>query len=233
MINIIIPVVDLLSDTKVCIDSIKNTKEKYQLIIVNNGSDKETSDYLNKLKCILINNKENLGFVKATNQGILASSGDVILLNNDVILPEGWIEKLMAVAQIDETIGLIGPLSESRGGNASQQDMNRVQDRCNYKLPTVNNNFLPVDAIAFFCTFIKRTVIDKVGLLDENFGFGQSDDVDYCIRAQKMGYKIAIATDLLIQHKVSATYTLLSINRLELYYKNRGYLLNKHRDYFK
>ena len=233
MISIIIPVVNLLSDTKVCIDSIKNTKEKYQLIIVNNGSDKETSDYLNKLKCILINNKENLGFVKATNQGILASSGDVILLNNDVIVPEVWIEKLMVVANINDAIGLVGPLSESGGGQASYQDMNRVQNQCDYKLPTMNNNYLLVDKIAFFCTFIKRIVLDKVGLLDENFGFGQSDDTDYCIRAKKIGYKIAIATDLLIQHKVSATYTLLSINRLELYYKNRGYLLNKHRDYFK
>jgi len=230
MIDIIIPVVNLLDDTKACIDSIKRTKEKYQLVIVNNGSDKETSDYLNKLDCILINNKENLGFVKATNQGISASTGDVILLNNDVIVPEDWIEKLMAVAYSDGDIGLVGPLTEPGGGHASQQDINRIENRCDYRLPSTNNNYLLVETVAFFCTFIKRTVLDKVGLLDENFGFGQEDDIDYCIRAKEMGYKMAIATDLLIQHKVSATYTLLGIDRLEAYYKNRNYLMSKHKN---
>jgi O-antigen biosynthesis protein len=235
MIDIIIPVVDLLPDTKACVDSVNQASvgEEYRLIIVDNGSQKETSNYLKSLNCILIRNENNLGFVKAINQGLNRSSGDVILLNNDTLLPEGWIGKLKAVATVDEKIGLVGPLSESGGGNQSQQDLSWIQERNDFPLPTTGNKYLLTEAIAFFCVYIKRSVINSIGVLDENFGFGQSDDVDYCIRAMKAGFKIALATDLVIQHQVSATFSYLKMDKVSMYAKNKGYLYQKHPDYFK
>lgn len=57
----------------------------------------------------------------------------------------------------------------------------------------------------FFCIFIKKEVVDKIGLLDEGFNMGDWEDVDYCIRALDAGFKLAETKNLLVFHPDPST----------------------------
>ena len=98
--DIIIPVWNQYDFTKRAIEHIqRNTRYPYRLILIDNNSDEVTGDYLGRIaeqdkKAILIRNRENLGFVKATNQGLRASSAPyACLMNNDTAASSGWLTR--------------------------------------------------------------------------------------------------------------------------------------------
>ena len=122
-VDIIIPIYNAFEYTKQCIDSVlKNTKlNKNTLILINdNSTDPKMLDMLNKVvsenagKSIkLINNKENLGFVKNVNLGMKMSNNDVVLLNSDTEVTENWLPKLQNTAYRADNIATVTPLSNN------------------------------------------------------------------------------------------------------------------------
>ncbi|MCX5686631.1 MAG: glycosyltransferase, partial [Candidatus Omnitrophica bacterium] len=110
--DIIIPVWNQKDITKDCIDSIaRNTKYPYCLILIDNASDNDTKRYLegvrdnNALDVILIRNEKNLGFVKAVNQGLKASSAPYIcIFNNDTVTTPGWLEEMVEFAEAHKDV---------------------------------------------------------------------------------------------------------------------------------
>ncbi|NQT06423.1 MAG: glycosyltransferase, partial [Candidatus Omnitrophica bacterium] len=120
--DIIIVVWNQLTATRKCVDAIeRSTHYPYRLILVDNNSDEYTAEYLNGLargrdSVTLIRNSENMGFIKAANQGLrLAASPYVCLMNNDTVATAGWLGKMVALAESDTGIGLVNPKSESPG----------------------------------------------------------------------------------------------------------------------
>ena len=112
LVSIIIPVHNDQKYTKQCIDSIRRTvrPDEYELIVIDNGSDQATKEFLATLKVAIITNETNEGFARAINKGISRSKGDYcFLLNNDTILFPGWLSRM--VSAFDETTGAVGPLS--------------------------------------------------------------------------------------------------------------------------
>ncbi|MBQ9245889.1 glycosyltransferase family 2 protein [bacterium] len=86
-------------------------------MLINDCSDKETSDYLESFVnsnsgFILVNNKENLGFVKSCNNGIKVAKGEIIiLLNSDTIIPSEFCERIIKCFNSDEKIVTSSPIS--------------------------------------------------------------------------------------------------------------------------
>ena len=118
--DIIVPIWNELDITKRCIESIlENTKFAYHLIIIDNASKPDVRTYLEGIKrkipdLSLIRNEENLGYVKAINQGLrLADSEFVCLLNNDTIVTDGWLREMVALADNNPEIGIINPSSNN------------------------------------------------------------------------------------------------------------------------
>src|SRR3989338_2365242 len=101
--DIIIPVWNQLEDTRECIESIKKyTFYTYKLILIDNASNQETSNYLQGLEKAdsnnvkIIRNEKNEGFIKAVNKGISRSDSEyVCILNNDTIVTRGWLKELI------------------------------------------------------------------------------------------------------------------------------------------
>jgi len=126
MISLVILTCNQLAFTKKCIASIyKHTSEPFELIVVDNGSTDGTIPYLealskkreNKVAIKIIQNEKNLGFAAGNNQGIAASVGDYILLmNNDIVVTPGWLDRLIRCAEKDPSIGIVGPLSNYVSG---------------------------------------------------------------------------------------------------------------------
>jgi anaerobic magnesium-protoporphyrin IX monomethyl ester cyclase len=249
LFDIIIPTYENEDLTVACINSIKQhtDKEKYRIILVDNGS-KSTSvveDVLSDVESILHKFPTNKGFVEAINKGLEYSNAPyVCLLNNDTVVTSGWLNKLLNALHSDPQMGIVGPLTgfAQHHGPDSQHSLTLhegiIPDR-KARFWTIDeiNSYLeihhagetkPAEFVAFLCALIKREVINKVGLLDTNYDMGMWDDVDYCMQAQRLGYKTAFALDTCIYHRGRSTFRLLEgknlLNIEEMLKKNKRYL---------
>jgi len=181
--DIVIPVWDQLEVTKACIDSIiRHTNYPYMLVMIDNGSNRETEDYLKYLKeergagMLLIRNSENLGFVKAVNQGIAASNAPYLcIMNNDTIAAAGWLKELVDVIESDPSIGLVNPSSNTSGQFPGEGES--IDDYA-ASLKKFKGRIQELYTCRGFCMLLKREVIEKLGALDEIYHMGYFDDTD-------------------------------------------------------
>ncbi|NMB80469.1 MAG: glycosyltransferase, partial [Ignavibacteria bacterium] len=214
IVSIIIVTYNQIQYTLKCIESIRDfVNMSYEIIVIDNSSTDNTLYELERQKdLILIKNETNLGFPTAVNQGITKATGKYILiLNNDTILTENLVERMIEVAESDEKIGLVGPLSNEVSG--LQKDENAIYSTIDEMFGYAARNrlvnkgqVLNFPRLAFLCTLIKREVIEKIGGLDERFSPGNYEDDDYCLRAQLAGYKAVIAKDVFIHHFGSKSF---------------------------
>ena len=122
-----------------------------------------------------------LGFAAATNEGIkLASSDKIVLLNNDTILLEQSKNKWLEL--LDQ-----GDVSYVLGQNS----------------PITQRRFG-----IFFCAMIQKKVFDTIGLLNEEYGTGGCEDIEFCYLAEKAGFTLAECSNngtYPIYHKAEGT----------------------------
>jgi len=212
--DIIIPVWNQLAFTKDCIESIKkNTSGEYGLIIVDNASSDETRSYLESLKAsgilplTLIRNSENLGFVKAVNQGISASVAPYIcLLNNDTIVTKGALEEMVAVAAGSADIGIVNPSSNNLGQKpAAGEPMELYAE----KIRHLSGQYVELGAAIGFCMLIKREVINKIGPFDEIYGMGNFEDTDFSRKAVNAGYRCVRSCGSYVYHRESSSFSIV------------------------
>lgn len=192
--DIIIPVWNELEATRECIEKLRNnTDYPYRLVIIDNGSDNPTQEYLEGLNSIfsdflLIRNNINLGFVKAINQGISSSNDPYIcILNNDAFVTEKWLIALIeTIEHSPENIGIANPTSNVFGKESSDGGRYEWQE---------------MDSCRGFCMLIKREVVNKIGLFDEIYGLGYFEEKDFSRRAVEAGYISVRAKSSFVYHK--------------------------------
>ncbi len=111
-VSIIISVYNQVKFTLNCLYTIEQHDKDIpkEIIIINDNSSDDTLYYLNKINGIrVINNSENLGFLRNANKGIEAASGEYIyLLNNDVEVQDGYLKNLLKVFRDKENVGAVG-----------------------------------------------------------------------------------------------------------------------------
>lgn len=210
--DIIIPVWNQLSFTRDCIDSIeRNTGSAYRLILIDNASDADTRGYLAKLaeregdKIKLIRNDNNLGFVKAANQGLKAGQSDfACLLNNDTLVTKGWLQEMIDVASRSKDIGIVNPSSNNLGQRpADGEPIEHFAQR----LGLQRGSSVELGSAIGFCMLIKREVLNKIGLLDEIYGMGNFEDTDFSRRAVKEGYRCVRACGAYVYHRENTSFS--------------------------
>lgn len=234
VVSIVIPVFNALEYTQACIQSIFEhpIEQNFEVIIVDNGSKKPTTDWLKStqgkfynLTCIFL--KNNLGFSPAVNIGINQSRGEyVVILNNDTITTSGWLDKLYLAFQNDLELGIVSPVT-NYVGEGIQIDY----EACNIQRHEVDSYARGIakrDAIkydpsrlVFFCVMIRRSVLDLTGLLDEGYVRGNFEDDDYCLRARLLGYKLGVVTNSFVYHHGSITFKEHNFNYSEHFENNR------------
>ena len=202
MIDIIIPIWNEGAITVKCLKSIKKHTKDYRLILIDNGSrpdewrqvEKEAHRHSN---VFVIHNDENLGFVKATNQGIATSTAEkIILMNNDTEAVAGWVDGMLQVFSVHDRIGVVAPMCSIAD---SWQNIEKLKEAWGEELPC--EGYRKVDGmVAFFCTMIDREIIRKVGYLSEDFGIGLGDDNWYCHLVHQAGFEIYLTKNVVIPH---------------------------------
>lgn len=181
--SIVIPTYNHCDDLlKPCIEAILkySTLQDIQIVVSANGCTDNTFLYLGKMKEAftylgmadhfkIVWNPSALGYAKATNAGIRASTAPkIVLLNNDAFLltqqKDDWLN-LLDQAFADPKCGI----------SCSLQKYSPIT-RMNFGI--------------FFCVMIERKLFDEIGLLDEQFETGGNEDIDFCAAAQLRGYKV-------------------------------------------
>lgn len=218
-VSIVILGFNQLAYTRKCIESIRaHTRQRYELILVDNGSKDGTEDYFRSVPgAKVIRNPENLGVAKGWNQGMRLAAGDYLLiLNNDVIVGPGWLENMVRLAESDASIGLVGPRSNYIAGPQVVAEV-PYRTAAGYREEGIPDfiakwqagHDLSAGEFAFikgFCHLIPRRVFEKVGFYDERYGKGNFEDDDYCVRVRYHGFRALIAHDSFIHHFGSVSF---------------------------
>lgn len=211
--SIVIVTCNQLGYTRQCVNSLLEfTDPPFELLFVDNGSTDGTLEYLAALEgATVIRNAGNRGFPAAANQGVASSRGEyVLLLNNDTLVTTGWLQRLLAALQQDERLGLVGPCSNCISGPqqvpVSYSDLSCLDGFAWQWGKQHAGQLVSVDRLVGFCLLIRRSLLDELGLFDEQFGLGNFEDDDFCLRARRAGYKLAIAQDAFVHHFGSRTF---------------------------
>ena len=215
--DVIIPVYKSPEWVKLCVYALfKNTTESVlnKVYLVNDCDDPYTTNCLNNLKekygnkIELLQNKQNLGFIKTTNRGLKESKADyALLLNTDCLVSKNAIEKMIDNIKEDPSIGLVCPISS----NAANLTFDMFEG-FNYSM--MNNLFeskfkgMMFDACTVVgnCLLITRDCLDKVGYLDEAYGMGYGEETDYQFKAMSKGFKAKVCIDTYVFHKSEVSF---------------------------
>jgi len=208
--DIIIPVYGALPYLEQCINSIlKNTRHPYNLIIIDDGNDPLIKEYLRTIKSArIITNKKNLGWLKSCNIGIENSENDVILLNSDTLVTEGWLEKMDRCAHSDSRIRMVNPLSNSAAFLSIPYPLEFNSIPAGFTLESFSNliselsecRYPSIPAAPGFCLLIKREIFNQIGVFDEKFELGYWEEFDFCMRVKRKGYKAVCCDDAFVYH---------------------------------
>ena len=223
-VSIIILTWNALVYTHKCVNSIQNhTRYPHEIVFVDNASTDGTVEYLRNLvkghsNYKLIENRENRGFAAGNNQGVSAASGEyVMLLNNDVLVSDGWLESLVESLEIDKNIGMMGPITNSISGRQQVIEIPYTDEQGFYKFAqgirrTYKGRLTPRYRVAGFAVLMRKTLYEEVNGLDESFGTGNYEDDDLCLKVQQKGYAIMVDEGVFIHHYKSQTFIDNKIN---------------------
>ena len=207
-----------LEDTIECLESLKKiTYPNYEVIVVDNGSKGNDAQVLqekfgNYMR--LIQNDKNYGYTGGNNIGIRyalnnSSPGYFLILNNDIVVAPDFLTQMIEVADNDNQIGIVGPKvyyfdSPNRIQSAGMRINMRKGQTASIGIKQIDigqyDTQQEMDCVAGCCLLVKNKVIQKVGLFDEGY-FCYWDEVDYCARVSKSGYKINYVPQGRVWHK--------------------------------
>ena len=224
--SIVIPVLNQLEYTMKCLASLEaNGTPGATVVIVDNGSTDGTAEFLAAEPNIaVIRNPENRGCAAAWNQGVRSSSSDwVLLMNNDVLVTDGWLPALVEFAQAHD-LGIASPAIR--------------EGELNYDLAAYARQFTgEMRAVSRWgtatgiCFLVRRRVFEVIGLFDEQFRVGQFEDADFFLRARKAGFRLGTTGSSFIHHFGSVTQAALrsASPRRPYEAENRAYFRKKWR----
>jgi hypothetical protein len=171
----------------------------------------------------LIENKENIGFVRTCNKGIrLAKAEYICILTNDTLVTSDFLAENVKIMDNDKSSGILSCIIvDPQGKNWFSGGMFKKGVHIN--LRDDFQGIRPVDFVAGTAAFYRREVFDRVGLLDESFHM-YHEDVEFCLRVRKgTDYKVCMFADKLVTHYTGLLKTLAYTKFL--YYSHRNHML--------
>ncbi len=247
-VSIVIVSYNTCTDLRACLSSLTSTPPAdAEIIVVDNGSQDGSPQAVREWPNIrLIELGANRGFAAASNVGIRAASGAMILLlNSDTIVPPGAIDRLRTtlagrpdVAVVGPRLvdgagraelsfgSMMGPLTEWRRRRTLQRLLRGDPATVAYVEAMTRREHWP-DWVSGACLLVRRADADAVGLLDERY-FMYTEDVDFCAAIRARGRRVLFTPDVEVVHlrgrsaagALAATDAAYQRSHLEFYKKH-------------
>ncbi|WP_376692637.1 glycosyltransferase family 2 protein [Wenzhouxiangella sp. EGI_FJ10409] len=215
---VVVPVFNAPEATQRCIEALRATLDSRQpVIVVDDASDDARVGPLFESlprQWTQVRNQANLGFVASANLGMTMASGqDVVLLNADTRVTDGWLSSIEECAASSEEIASITPLTNN-GEIASIPEFCRPNpwpDHPERWARACRDSGAPqypeVPTTVGFCMYMRRAAIDQVGLFDEAaFGRGYGEENDWCMRAIRAGWRHVLCDSAFVAHEGGASF---------------------------
>ena len=197
MVSIIVPCCGMIEYTKLCVPSLlRYTRLPFEMIFLDIGSLDGTAEYLAGIKAAstlrveVIRTPADLGIPEACKEAISEARGEyLVLLNNDTVVTEGWLQQLINLLSLSPAFGMVGPMSNYAAppqlvetvpyrigpmkgsrfyGNLPANDIlvnvNEVQAFAKEFAEKHKGRWLHVDRLGGFCLLLKRQVLTKIGV---------------------------------------------------------------------
>jgi GT2 family glycosyltransferase len=199
-----------------------------ETFVVDNDPSDGTLDVLTKTfpRVRGVANPENVGFARAVNQGIAATTGEyVLLLNPDCFVERGTVAALMGYLRAHPRTAIVGPRLVGREGKL-QYSARSFPDHFTllfnrYSLLTrlfprnpFSRRYLlsdwdhasvrPVDWVSGACMMVRRAAIAEVGPMDEAY-FMFNEDVDWCRSMRQAGWEVVFVPEGVVRHDIGAS----------------------------
>jgi len=218
-----------------CLDSVlhRTAWPNFRVVVVDNDSDSATQHYLrqagaNEPRLQVVFNKKNLGFAAANNIGLrlLDDCATLVLLNNDTIVPPDWLGRLVRHAAQPE-LGLVGPVTNWTGNEARiAADYDSITDMERFARDYTaahTGRIFDIAVLAMFCVAVRRDVYQRAGELDERYGAGMFEDVDYAETIRALGLRVVCCEDVFVHHYGMASFSKLDPEEYRrLFERNRA-----------
>jgi GT2 family glycosyltransferase len=228
VITVLVPVYAGLVDTQRCLESVArhagSTHTPFDVLVINDGSpDTGLVRWIEAFAADatafdveVLHNERNLGFVKTCNRGLQATSGDVVILNADTIVTNGWLDRLAGAAE-EPGIATVTPLTNfgsicTLPGSiidafALDGDRPRIDECAGFVTRHSPVRRPEVICGVGFCMLLTRAAIDAVGVFDDaEFGAGYGEEVDFCLRATAAGFRHVVDDSTFVYHRGAVSF---------------------------
>ncbi|SEA48422.1 Glycosyltransferase, GT2 family [Oribacterium sp. KHPX15] len=242
-VTVVIPVYDDWDTLKRCIESLKKHLDtRHKVILINDkGPDWEylenkiIEEISNSANFVYEANADNMGFVKTCNRAVYEldkTDNDILLLNSDTEVTEGFLEEMLQVLYITEKHGVVCPRSNCATIYtipSNKKASHELKPEESFRVYELVKGMLPRYSVmptgVGFAFLIKRKLIKTYGLFDEIYSPGYNEENDFCMRINQYGYSVLAANRAFVYHYESRSF---GSRRNELDFKHNEYLVKRY-----
>lgn len=240
LVSILVPCCGMLEYTKLLVPSLlKHTRPPFEIIFIDIGSLDGTAEYLAGVATIhptirveVVRTPTDLGIAEACNVALAKAHGDfLVLLNNDTVVTNGWLNQLLGLLNFSPAIGMVGPMSnyaappqlvetvpyrigpkkfgklEGRhGASEVLVDVEAVDEFAREFRDKNRGKWVNAERLGGFCLIITRDALIKMGPLEPWTDLSLFDTDILSAKARQAGYTLACCRDLFVHHFGARTF---------------------------
>jgi GT2 family glycosyltransferase len=230
-VSVVMPCCGQLEYTRLSVPRLlRHTRQPFEVLFVDAGSLDGTADYLagvadaSIVPVKIFRGARNAEFPQLVLQALAEASGRLVAwVNNDVLLPQLWLQQLLALAAAHEAIGLVGPMSNVapapqrvtpipyrlgrprreiliQNGRNAGLDTQAVDHFAQEYREANHGQWAEMEQIGGFCWLVKKEVLGKVQLLEEEAEEAVLDARRFSGRVRRAGYRLGCCRDLYVHH---------------------------------
>jgi GT2 family glycosyltransferase len=209
---------DNLDLTRSCVESIrKHTDVRYELIIVDNGSEPTAASFAAATADTAVLNPRNLGFAVGMNQGLARAAGEaIVFVNNDTEVPVAWASRLLE--NLTHGVGIVLPAVTASGNPFAIRSEPGTE-----QLTAPPFRHLPSGVVYLMDTATMRSL----GGWGEEFSIASREDLDLLFKVWVNGLDVVLDERVLVDHVGSATATTKLEDKAAVWTTNRNVFTEK------
>jgi len=215
-VDVIVPIHDAYDNVARCIAAlVAYTDDHHRIVLVDDASQDSRIGPLLADVALRHPNLEvrrqrtNLGYLRTVNGAMRTSARDVILLNSDAIVGPSWLNRLARAANSHANIGIASPISDNATclTICDHTELAKLTELSAQTIvqATASGFYHRVPVAVGYCMYIRRALIETIGVFDPAFDPAYGEETDYSLRAWEAGFEIVTCADAFVRHEGRAS----------------------------